>query len=177
MGIYWARKIAFIAVLALLLSCDDASMGSRSQEKHKIETVNRQRCSFNVTDKLYLDRIDSSFNPEGYFKIKSYMSENMLQLFVFDTKIDEDDKLNAEVRALNSPDVFIPHSIEQINHFGNYQGKGVVMNGVYSGGVLNGTIKVFCFGEKDKGFLAIRQTIRPVDEKEFDVVENSFTLK
>ncbi len=94
MNFYLIRKMIFgIVVTAALFSCDDASLRNRSQDKHKIETVNRQRCTFNVTDKLYLDRIDSSFNPEGYFKIKSYLSENMLQLFVFDTRIDVDEKL------------------------------------------------------------------------------------
>src|SRR5579885_2727036 len=152
------RKSFFLCGIAvILISCNDITTGTGTQDKHKIETVNRQRCSFQVTDKLYLDHIDSSFNPQAYFKIRSYLSENMMQLFVYDTKIDEDEKLNAEMKALNVPDVFIPNSIEKITHFGDYEGKGVIMKGVYSGGVVNGTIKVFCFSGKDKGFMAIRQ--------------------
>lgn len=171
------KRFLFYSIAGILLSCNGATMRNGQSEKHKIETVNRQRCSFQVTDKLYLDHIDSAFNPQAYFKIRSYLSENLMQLFVFDSKIDVDEKLNTEVKALNAPDVFIADSIEKITHFGNYEGKGVIMKGMYSGGVVNGTIKVFCFTDQDKGFMAIRQTIRSLDDKEFDVVENSFTLK
>lgn len=172
-----AKRFLLSGVISILFSCNDATMRTTPPDKHKIETVNRQRCSFQVTDKLYLDHIDSAFNPQAYFKIRSYLSENMIQLFVFDTKIDIDEKLNTEAKSLNAPDVFRADSIVKITHFGNYEGRGVIMKGTYSGGVVNGTIKVFCFSDKDKGFMAIRQTIRSVDDKEFDVVENSFILK
>lgn len=171
------NKLFLSCMIVLLFSCDNASLNNSSKEKHKIETVNRQRCSFDVTDKLYLDRIDSSFNPQAYFNIKSYLTDNLLQLFVYDSKFDEEEKLDAEVKGLSAPDVFIPSSIEKINRFGKYQGKGVIMKGHYSGGIVNGTIKIFCFSDSAKGFLAVRQTIQSKDVNEFDVVENSFTLK
>jgi hypothetical protein len=174
---FFQKRIFICGVVILLVSCNDPDLQTRQDKKHKIETVNRQRCSFRVTDKLYRDHIDSAFNPQAYFNIKSYLSENLMQLFVFDTQFDESEKLDAEVKALNTPEVFIPDSIEKISRFGNYEGKGVLMKGVYSGGVVSGTIKVFCYSDSVKGFIAIRQTIRPVDEEEFDVVENSFMLK
>lgn len=169
--------IVLFAFVSALLSCNDDTMNDGLKEKHKIETVNRQRCSFQVTDKLYLDHIDSSYDPQSYFNIKSYLSDNVMQLFVFDSNFDEEEKLDAEVKALSSPDVFIPNSIEKIKQFGNYQGKGVIMKGHYSGGVVNGLIKVFCFSDSAKGFVAVRQIIQHLDEKEFDVPENSLMLK
>jgi len=174
------RIVFFVMLCALTLgACEDNIRNDKKEarRKYKIEKVNRERCSFDLSNKLFLDRIDESHDPEGYFKIASPGSENVMQLFVFNTSIDVDEKLEAMQKALNTPDIFTASTIEKISKFGSYSGSGVMMDGTYNGGILKGTIKIFCHGEKGKGFLVIRQTISTTDSKEFDLVESSFRLK
>ena len=168
-----------IALLAVVLfSCnsnpDSTKIDSR---QYKVETVNRQRCSFDLPNNLYLGKIDSSFSEEGYFKIVSFKSGNIMQLFVFDSPIDPEEKFKSQEDALNSPEIFTAKTIENIPRFGNYEGKGVIMKGTYSGGVVTGSIKIFSFAEENKGFLVIRQMIHDDDTKDFDLVESTFHLK
>jgi hypothetical protein len=168
------KRILFAALsLFVLTSCEDAG----NKQKTKFEKVNRERCSFEISNNLYLGKIDSSFDEQGYFKILSDKSDNLMQLFVFNSEIDTDEKLKIEVEALNSPDVFKAKSIDSVNQFGKYTGKGVLMKGAYTGGVLKGKIKVFCYSKEDKGFIAVIQTIYASDTSAFNVIENSFLLK
>lgn len=171
------KKIFLIELLVFGLFSCNLNRQNDNQDKPKVEKVNRQRCSFDLSNKLFLGKIDSSFNEEGYFRILSYKSENRMQLFVFDSQVDIDEKLDGQIKALNSPDVFTAKSIEKIKKFGSYEGKGVIMKGTYEGGVVLGTIKVFCFGTANKGFLIIRQIITNTDIEDFDLIENSFRLK
>ena len=155
------KNVFFGLITLWMFSCNDTTL----------------RCSFDLTDELFLAKINSSFNADGYFKIASYESNNMMQLFVFDSQIDVDKKLNDQVEVLNSPNVFTAQTIDCLHQFGNYKGKGVIMKGVYEGGVVRGTITVFSFGKEDKGFLSIRQIIEKSDTADFNLVEKSFMLK
>ena len=172
------RQFLFAALgFFVFISCNDLSSGNNGNAESKYAKIDRQRCSFVLPEKLYLGKIDSSFNEEGYFRIISRESENRMQLFVYDSQTDMDERVNAQMNALNSPDVFSAKKIERINRFGNYQGKGVIMKGTYTGGVIQGKIKIFCYGTSAKGFLVIQQTIKVADTANFAMVEKSFLLK
>ena len=149
----------------------------KAKRKYRTEKINRERCSFDLSNKLALDDIDSTQDPEGYFKISSSVSDNIMQVFVFDVSIDVDDKLENMQKALNTPDIYTASTIDKIDRLGSYTGKGVDMEGVYNGGIVVGNIKIFCYGKEGKGFMVVRQTITTTDTSEFNQVENSFQLK
>jgi hypothetical protein len=157
----------------LITSCKYAN----DSQKNKFEKITRERCSFDLQRSLYLGEIDSSFDEQGYIRILSDKSENRMQLFIYNSEIDINEELETKVKALNSPNVFTAASIDSVNQFGNYKGKGVIMTGVYAGGIIKGKIKVFCYGNEDKGFVAVRQIINASDSSSFNLVENSFLLK
>lgn len=167
----------FLLIICISVSCNNTSPKAEEETKNEYKKINRQRCSFNLPGSLFLGEIDVSLDEEGYFRIISHRSENRMQLFVFNSKIDVDEKLDNQIEALNTPNVFTAKSIEKENRFGNYQGKGVIMKGIYQGGIVRGTIQIFCFGTGDKGFLVIRQTIKKSDTEAFNLVENSFRMK
>jgi hypothetical protein len=168
------QGIAFAVLFFFLFtSCKYAG----KKQLTKIDKVNRERCSFELPDNLYLGKIDSSFDEQGYFRILSDKSENRMQLFVYNSGIDLDTELKIKMEALNAPDVFKARLIDSLNQFGNYKGKGVVMSGTYEGGVVKGKIKIFCYSGQDKGLIVIRQIINNGDTSAFKDVENSFLLK
>jgi hypothetical protein len=168
------KRILFAALfLFVITSCENAG----NKQKTKFEKVNRERCSFDISSNLYLGEIDSSFDEQGYFRILSDKSENRVQLFVYNSEIDTDEELKIKVEALNSPDVFKAKSIDSVNQFGNYTGKGVLMKGFYAEGVIKGKMRVFCYSGKDKGFTAVTQIIDASDTSAFNVIEKSFLLK
>lgn len=171
------KNYFFIFLLVFELYSCDLKSPSDKKDRVKVEKINKQRCSFDLSADLYLEKIDSSFDEEGYFMIASFKSSNIIQLFVFDSQVDVDLELDTQIQALNSPDVFKAKSIDTIYHFGNYEGKGVIMKGSYKGGVIKGMIKIFSFGTDEKGFLAIRQTFNNTDLHNFDLIESSFLLK
>jgi hypothetical protein len=172
------RQFLFAALgFFVFISCDDINSKNNRDPESEYAKIDRQRCSFVLPGKLYLGKIDSSFNEEGYFRILSRESENRMQMFVYDSQIDIDERVNAQMNALNSPDVFSAKTIERISRFGNYQGKGVIMKGTYTGGVIQGKIRVFCYSTTGKGFLVIQQTIKSADTANFALVEKSFLLK
>ncbi len=175
------KRIYVLGVLFFFaLSCNNPSRSKEESttKKTKTESIIKQHCSFDLTDKLYLDKIDdSSFSEEGYFKIASHESSNVLQLFVYDAPVDVNDKVTAQVEALNSPDIFTASSIDSVFQLGRYTGKGVNMKGTYEGGVIKGAIKIFSFTNDNKGFLLIRQTIDYNDTADFNLVERSLLLK
>ena len=166
---------SFLVVVGLF-SCDLNSANDK-KGRAKVEKINKQRCSFDLSADLHLEKIDSKFDEEGYFLIGSYKSSNILQLFVYDSQVDVEQNLDDQLKALNSPDVFKAKSIDSLNQFGIYNGKGIIMNGNYVGGVVKGTIKIFSYGKDEKGFLVIRQNVENTDSKNFDLIENSFLLK
>lgn len=171
------KNYFFIALLVIGLFSCNLKRPNDKQYQGKIEKIDKQRCSFDLAADLNLEKIDASFDVEGYFKIASYKSNNLMQLFVYNSQVDVDQKLGDQIHALNFPDVFKAKSIDTIYHLGSYEGKGVIMKGTYEGGVVTGTIKIFCFGTGEKGFLTIRQTINNGDTYNFDLIENSFLLK
>jgi len=163
-----------------LFSCTENQQGYKqhsSRSTKKVEKINKERCAFDLPVDLYLGRTDGSLSEEGYFKIESSESNNILQLFVYNTQIDIEEHVNRQQEALNSDDIFTAATIDTISRLGSYDGKGVVMKGAYAGGVVNGEIKIFCFSNNEKGFLIIRQTINKDDSQNFDIVEKSFLLK
>lgn len=157
----------------LLTSCLDTGTNNEIQSKK----INRERCSFALPAHLYLGTIDSSFDEQGYFRVLSERSQNRMQLFVYNSKIDIDEELKGKIEALNSRDVFTARSIDSVNRFGDYEGKGVIMAGIYNGGIVKGKIKIFCYSNDQKGFVTIRQIIDPKDSSSFNLVEKSFLLK
>ncbi len=103
----------------------------------------------------------------------------MLQLFVFQTSSDTTSIIQRQEKALNNPAIFNATTMVKDNTFGHYSGKGILMDGVYEGGVIKGNIKIFCFSEKTKSFLVIRQIIgNSVEDKDaFIELEKSFKLR
>lgn len=103
----------------------------------------------------------------------------MLQIFVFDEQSDVNDKIDAQEKALNKPGVFTANKITPVNHWGKYEGKGIVMDGVYKGGIIKGKITVFAYSNDKSSFLIIRQDIgsQELVKANFDQIENSFKLK
>src|ERR1700675_4124425 len=97
------KNYFFFAMLVLgLFSCDLKGPNDK-KDQGKGEKIDKQRCSFDLSADLYLGKIDaSSFDEEGYIKIASYKSNNLMQLFVFNSQVDVDEKLNAQIEALNS---------------------------------------------------------------------------
>jgi hypothetical protein len=136
-----------------LVSCEYRS----NKQRTKVEKIDKRRCSFELSNNLYLGKIDSSFDNEGYIRVLSDESENRMQLFVYNSSIDIDEELKIKIEALNSPDIFTANSIDSVNQFGKYKGKGVIMKGTYEGGIVKGRIKVFCHGREDKGFIVVLQ--------------------
>jgi len=157
-----------------LMSCDHFT----HKQKIKVDKINKERCSFELPVSLYLGKIDtSSFNEQGYFRIRSHKSENRMQLFVRTSRIDVNEELKNQIEALNTPDVFTASRIDSLNQFGNYRGTGVVMSGTYKGGILKGKIKIFCYTGHNNGLIVVWQTINNGDTLAFKDVENSFLLK
>jgi hypothetical protein len=168
------KGILFVCLFFFVsASCDQI----RHKQKTKSDRINRERCSFELPVDLYLGKIDSSFDEQGYFRILSDRSENMMQLFVHNSGIDPDEELKIKINALNTPDVFTARLIDSLNQFGNYKGRGVVMTGTYKGGIIKGKIKLFCYGGQGKGFIVVRQIINNDDSLAFKEAENSFILK
>ena len=157
-----------------LMSCDH----STQKEKIKVDKINKERCSFELPVSLHLGKIDtSSFDEQGYFRILSDKSDNRMQLFVRNSRIDVNEELKIKIEALNAPGVFTASRIDSLNQFGNYRGKGVVMSGTYEGGIVKGKIKIFCYTGSNNGLIVIWQTINNGDTWAFKEVESSFLLK
>lgn len=157
-----------------LMSCDHFA----HRQENKVVKINKERCSFELPVNLYLGKIDtSSYDEQGYFRILSAKSDNRMQLFVHNSKIDENKELKIKIDALNTPDVFTARRIDSLNQFGNYRGKGVVMSGTYEGGIVKGKIKIFCYPGRDNGLIVVWQTINNRDTLAFKEVESSFLLK
>jgi hypothetical protein len=156
-----------------LISCDQVT----NKQKIKVDKINRERCSFELPINLYLGKLDSSFDEQGYFRILSDKSENRMQLFVYNSGIDVDEELKTKVEALNAPGVFTARLIDSLNQFGNYQGKGVVMSGTYEGGIIKGKIKIFCYTGRNNGLIVVWQIPNNGDTLAFKEIESSFLLK
>jgi|GEM_PF-5145866 len=157
----------------VFISCDHVT----HTKKIKVDKIDRERCSFELPVSLYLGKIDSSFDEQGYFRILSDNSDNRMQLFVYNSAIDADEELENKVEVLNTPDVFTARRIDSLNQFGSYQGKGVVMSGTYEGGVIKGKIKIFCHTGSNNGLIVVWQIINNTDSLVFKKVESSFLLK
>ena len=156
------------------MSCDHFT----DKQKIKVHKINKERCSFELPVSLYLGKIDTStYDEQGYFRILSNKSENRMQLFVRNSNIDVNEELKNQIEALNSPDVFTARRIDSLNQFGNYRGKGVLMSGIYEGGIVKGKIKIFCYTGHNNGLIIVWQTINNGDTLAFKEVESSFLLK
>jgi hypothetical protein len=160
-------------ILLLLLACmNPVDNSSRLMDK--------QRCRFELPAELSLKKIDTAlFSKEGYFKIEPIEDAGLMQIFVFNKQTNPDDHISAQQAALNSPEVFTANTISHIKHWGKYDGKGLVMDGVYKGGIIKGKITVFAYSTDKSSFLIIRQDVGSHEsvKADFDRVENSFTLK
>jgi len=149
-------------------------------EDKKSQMQNKEHCSFEMSSNLQFKPIDTTkFAKESYFKIGSSISDNIMQIFVYDTQIDALQKTKDQQEALNTPDVFSAKTITPINKIGKYNCSGILMEGVYAGGIIKGKIKVFAYSDAQKGFVFIRQYIGGSnnDTEDFDQIENTFTLK
>ena len=103
--LHMLKRISYILLSCAILACTSSPARKDMQVHGKVELVQRERCSFDLPEPLFLDKINASFSEEGYFKIGSSVSNNLMQLFVFDAPIDVDDKVDKQVHALNSPEV------------------------------------------------------------------------
>ena len=138
------------------------------------------RCSFDVPDPLFLDEIDTTeFSKDGYYKVHSTVSNNAMQLFVFDSRTNPKYKVSNQLKNLNRPEVFTASKIDSLNEFGQYHGTGVIMTGEYNGGIIKGVIRVFSANGKNRGFLVVQQQLSGniKDKDAFAKVEKSFQLK
>jgi len=176
------RKLCFITSAILFITgCKLPEKKEKPKEadteKIKTEMVEGKRCRFDLPENLMLKDIDPKFDKEGYYKIGSRVSSNVLQLFVFDEAIDPAEKIDAQYAALTSPDIFTPAKTDSVYSLGIYTGRGFIIDGFYKGGVIHGKIKAFSHTEKERGFLVIRQTIDSKDTAEFTIIEKSLRLK
>ena len=173
------KKIAPLLIACFLLLLQACIMGNGvSNDTGKL--MNRQRCSFRLPGDLVLKPIDTNeFDKEGYFEIASNDDNETLQIFVFDHKIDPDEQLNMQQKALDTPTVFTAKTITPIKQWGKYNGKGILMSGLYAGGVIKGKITVFAYSTAKRGFLIIQQDIGSQESEKADIklVADSFFLK
>ncbi len=142
--------------------------------------MDKKRCSFKLPDDLALQDIDTSaFSTDGYFKIAPAGESGMMQIFVYNEPSDINEKVNLQRKALNTPDIFTASDIKPVKHWGKYDGAGIAMPGTYNGGIIKGKITLFCYSNNKSSFLIIRQDIGSHEsvKADFDVIENSFTLK
>ncbi len=142
--------------------------------------IDKKRCSFKLPGDLSLQPIDTStFSIEGYFKIVPAAESGMMQIFVYNEPSEVNEKVNLQEKVLNTPDIFTASAITPLKHWGKYDGTGIVMPGIYNGGIIKGKITLFCYSNNKSSFLIIRQDIGSHEsvKADFDVIENSFMLK
>lgn len=171
------KIIIFFAASFIIMQACNLNSGNK---KADAKLIDKKRCSFELPGNLALQNIDTStFSAEGYFKIAPALEDGMMQIFVYDEPNDENEKVNTQEKALNNPDVFTASAITHIKHWGKYDGTGIVMPGIYNGGVIKGKITVFCYSNHSSSFVIIRQDIGSHEsvKADFDVIENSFMLK
>ncbi len=169
-------------LVLLTVSCMACHTGSGKQQHNtdKPVMVSGKRCSFDLPAALFLVPVDTNkFSPDGYYKIHSHTTNNTLQIFIFDGKVDINDKVSNQVSHINAPDIFSALKTDSLDRFGRYTGTGVIMTGLYQGGVVNGKIRIFSANGADRGFLVIRQLVagNDGDNEAFETLEKSFLLK
>jgi hypothetical protein len=172
--------ICFVVIQACNFSSDNKPPDAKLADNIDYKLIDKKRCTFSLADDLSLQNIDTTvFSKEGYFKIKPSVDPGMLQIFVFEGQSDINDKIDRQEKALNQPEVFTASQITPVNHWGKYEGKGIVMNGVYKGGLIKGKITVFAYSNDKSSFLIVRQDIgsHELVKANFDQIENSFKLK
>ena len=172
--------ICFIVLQACNLSSGNKTADAKLVDNIDYKLIDKKRCSFRLADDLKLQNIDTTmFSKEGYFKIEPPVDAGMLQIFVFEGESDINDKIDRQQKALNQPEIFTASTITPLNHWGKYEGKGIVMNGIYKGGIIKGKITVFAHSNDKSSFLIIRQDIgsHELVKADFDQIENSFKLK
>lgn len=162
------KKITVLFLFTLLLASCVPSVSRTEHHKY---------CSFKMPGYVHLAPVtNTAFNKENYFKFNSSRSSSMLQIFVYNTEIDLDEKIAGQEDAINKPDIFTAAATVPVNHFGRYTGKGIAMTGDYSGGLVHGKIVIFAYSGKNRGFVAIYQHI-PENANDFDSVVNSFKIR
>ena len=173
------KVAAFLTIACSLLLLHACIMGNGvTGDSGKL--IDRQRCRFKLPGDLVLKPIDTSeFDKEGYFEITSHDENETLQIFVFDHKTDVDEQLNMQQKALDTPAVFTAKTITPIKQWGKYNSKGILMNGLYAGGVIKGKITVFAYSTDKRGFLVIQQDVGSHESEKADIklVADSFFLK
>jgi hypothetical protein len=174
------KKIAAFLIIACSVLLLQACIMGNGTTSETGKLINKHRCSFRLPEDLALQAIDTTvFDKEGYFKIASADNTKILQIFVYDQKTDPDEQISAQQKALNTPEVFTAQTIIPVKRWGKYNGKGILMDGTYNGGVVKGKIIVFAYNTIKSGFLIIQQDIGSHDSGKADLkqVEDSFLLK
>ena len=172
--------ICFVVIQACNFSSGNKTADAKLADNIDYKLIDKKRCSFRLADDLSLQNIDTTvFSKEGYLKIEPPVDPGMLQIFLFDGQRDINDEIASQEKALNQPEIFTANKITLMNHWGKYEGKGIVMNGVYKGGIIKGKITVFAYSNDKSSFLIIRQDIgsHELVKANFDQIENSFKLK
>lgn len=172
--------ICFVVIQACNSGSGNKTTDAKLADNIDYQLIDKKRCSFRLDDGLSLKDIDTTmFTKEGYFKIEPSVDPGAFQIFVFDGQSDINDKIDAQEKALNQPEIFTAGEIMPLNHWGKYDGKGMVMNGIYKGGVIKGKITIFAYSNDKSSFLIIRQDIGSHEsvKANFDQIENSFKLK
>jgi hypothetical protein len=174
------NQLALLFITTVVCMACQTGTGKKQNETEKPVMVSGKRCSFDLPATLFMVPIDTSkFSPDGYYKIHSHKTNNTLQIFIFDSKVDPYDKVSNQVSHINAPEVFTAQKTDSLDRFGKYPGTGVIMTGFYQGGVVHGNIRIFSANSAERGFLIIRQLVAGNDQDDaaFETLEKSFLLK
>lgn len=158
--------------LALLLFC--SSTGAQS-----LKTIDRDSFSLKYPDTWTIDTKDEDYDPDALFSLDAPADGATMMFMIFDAVIDVDDMLKAQQEAMTKEVIKKPTSISNFYQWGNYKGKGILIQGKILG-VLKGQVKVFIYTDNNKSMLVMEQIYdsdMAVTGKEFEQIAKSFKFK
>ncbi len=144
-----------------------------------LKTIDRDSFSLKYPDTWTIDTKDEDYDPDALFSLDASAEGATIMFMIFDAVIDVDDMLKAQQEALTKDVIKKPSSITPVNTWGNYNGKGILIQGKILG-VLKGRVKIFIYTDNNKSMLVMEQIYDsdlPVTGKEFEQIAKSFKFK
>lgn len=158
--------------LALLLMAFSASA-------QHLKTIDRDSFSLKYPDTWTIDTKDEDYDPDALFSLDASAEGATIMFMIFDVVIDVEEMLKAQEEALTKDVIKKPSSITPINSWGNYKGKGILIQGKILG-VFKGRVKIFIYTDDHKSMLVMEQLYDsdiPVTGKEIEQIAKSFKFK
>lgn len=165
------HKIIRLTLALLLLTI--------STSAQTLKTIDRDSFSLKYPDTWTIDTKDEDYDPDALFSLDAPAEGATMMFMIFDAVIDVDDMLKAQQEAMTKEVIKKPTSISNFYQWGNYKGKGILIQGKILG-VLKGQVKVFIYTDNNKSMLVMEQIYdsdMAVTGKEFEQIAKSFKFK